>query len=623
MPNSPTLLGSVQDVQGARVSIGLDQATVAGLVFIEGHGYRIGQVGSFVRIPIGLTDLYGVVSQVGAGAVPESRAAVEPFGNRWMTVQLVGEGTRTAGFQRGITQYPTIGDEAHVVTEGQLARIYGHVATPGLVTVGRLASAEAIPALLDANRLVMRHSAVLGMTGSGKSTTVTTLLRALSDPTRFPASRVLVFDLHGEYASALGERAEVFRINADADRGEKELYVPLWALSFDEFLRVTPFRGIGDTERAALAEKVRELKRASLARVSRAGTDVDSVTVDTPVPFSIHRLWYELYRLVCSTHTVQQAQQGSATEAIERDANGQLRLGDLMRATPPQYRSITAGGPDRVYLAAAPVNLRRQLIALQGLLHDSRFDFLFRPGPWGLVPSQDNLDRQPEEDLDTLLKAWVGGPAPVTVLDLSGVPTGILMDLVGVLIRLLFDAMFWARRLSEGARARPLLFVMEEAHAYLNTGNDSAAAVSARRVVKEGRKYGIGAMVVSQRPAEIDATILSQLGTTVAMRLANSTDRGHVSAMASDGLEGLLGLLPTLRTGEAIIVGEAVDLPLRAMISAPPPGARPDSDDPRVYNAQGRDGWNGARRDEDYSRVMRNWREERASAPSPESSGGM
>ncbi|MBU4556762.1 MAG: ATPase, partial [Actinobacteria bacterium] len=112
-----TYLGTVQDVNGATVSVALDPDTVSGLAFIDGHGYRIGQIGSFVRIPIGFTDLFGIVSQVGAGAVPESRIEDEPHGYRWMRVQLIGEGQRLGAFERGISQYPTIGDEAHLVTD--------------------------------------------------------------------------------------------------------------------------------------------------------------------------------------------------------------------------------------------------------------------------------------------------------------------------------------------------------------------------------------------------------------------------------------------------------------------------------------------------------------------------
>jgi hypothetical protein len=611
MPNSPTYLGTVQDVQGATISVALDKDTVSGLAFIDGHGYRIGQIGSFVRIPIGFTDLFGIVSQIGAGAVPESLVKIEPYGYRWLKVQLIGEGQRAGEFKRGISQYPTITDEVHLVTEQDLVRIYGRPDAPKFVRVGSLASAESIPALIDIDRLITRHSAVVGTTGAGKSTTVANLLVSLSDPGRYPSARIIVLDIHGEYHTALHDRATLFRVNADESQGEKRLFIPYWALSFDELLRVTPFSGLNDSDRTALVEKVKQLKLASLHKQARAGVTPDTMTVDTPIPFSIHRLWYELYRYVCSTHTAQQTQgQNENTEAIEQDSDGQQMIGDIMGVIPPRYRPITQGGPDRVFLSAAQLNIRRQIIAMESILRDTRYDFFFRPGPWCPSPTRDNLDAQPDKDLDDLLKSWVGGDKPITILDLSGVPVSILTDLIGVLIRLLFDALFWARYLPEGGRTRPLLFVLEEAHTYLNSGNEGAASIAARRIVKEGRKYGLGAMIVSQRPSEIDPTILSQCGTMFAMRLANATDRSYVTGMASDNIEGLFNTLPTLRTGEAIIVGEAVQLPLRTFIDAPAKNRQPDSHDPKVYDPDANGGWNRPKQTEDYERVVKNWRSE-------------
>ena len=226
------------------------------------------------------------------------------------------------------------------------------------------------------------------------------------------------------------------------------------------------------------------------------------------------------------------------------------------------------------------------------------------------MPDLNDLNAQPNKDLDELLEDWLGSDKPITILDLSGVPVSILTDLIGVLVRLLFDSLFWARNLPEGGRTRPLLFVFEEAHTYLNSGNNRAASAAVRRVIKEGRKYGLGAMIVSQRPAEIDPTILSQCGTLFAMRLANLTDRSHVTGTSSDNLEGFFNMLPTLRTGEVIVVGEAVHLPLRALVDLPGEGRRPDSNDPKVYDPDAQSGWNRPKCSEDYARVLKNWRTE-------------
>ncbi|MFH0823345.1 MAG: DUF87 domain-containing protein, partial [Pseudomonadota bacterium] len=505
MQNNPTLLGTVQDVQGASISVALDKNTVSGLTFIEGHGYRIGQIGSFIRIPIGFVDLFGIVSQIGAGAVPANVAEDEPFGYRWMKIQLIGEGQRKGEFNRGISQYPTIGDEVHLVTEQDLSRIYGRPDAPNFVRIGSLASAESIPALVDVDKLITRHCAVVGTTGAGKSTTVANLLLSLSDADKYPSARIIILDIHGEYYSALRDRATVFRVNPNVKHEEKPLFIPYWAMTFDEMLAVT-FGQIGDTERGAVMEKVTDLKLNALKQVSRNGVPEDNLTVDTPVPFSVHRLWFDLYRLVHATHRKAGGGQSEETEALLVDDKGQVvQSGDILNVIPPRYKPQTqATGDEKIYLSSSPLNLRRPLHALASRLRDPRYAFLFRPGPW--YPNEDGI---PEQDLDSLLESWIGGSNAITILDLSGIPVPILTHLVGVLLRVIFDALFWARNLSEGGRERPLLVVLEEAHAYLNQGNEGTAALAARRLVKEGRKYGLGAMVVSQRPSEIDSTILS------------------------------------------------------------------------------------------------------------------
>ncbi len=610
MPHDPAFLGTVQDVQGATISVALNPDTVSGLAFVEGHGYRIGQVGSFVRIPMGYVDLFGVVSQVGAGAVPERLAEVEPHGYRWMTVQLVGEGHRRGEFKRGLSQYPTVGDQVHLVTEQDLVRIYGRPDSPNFVRVGNLASAESIPALLDVDKLVTRHSAVVGATGAGKSTTVAGLLVSLSDKIRYPSARIIILDIHDEYAPALKDRATVFRVNPTTNQNELSLCIPYWAMTFDELLSVT-FGSLDDTSRGAVLEKITALKLSALATQPRAGVTENNLTVDTPAPFSIHKLWFDLYRLVNATHTVAGGQ-SEQTEAPLLDENkAPVQCGDPLRVIPPKYKPHTqAAGTEKIYLSSSPLNIRRPLESLASKLRDPRFDFLFKPGPW--CP---NVEGLPKEDLDSLLEQWIGGPQLITILDLSGIPPSVRTDLVGTLLRIIYDALFWARNLSEGGRERPLLLVLEEAHGYLGQGDTGPAAMAVRRIVKEGRKYGIGAMIVSQRPSEIDTTILSQCGTILAMRLSNPTDRSHITATVTDNLEGLLSMLPILRTGEAIIVGEAVHLPVRTLIDPPGKDRRPDSSDPFVYDDKGPGGWNRKREKSNYADVVAVWRRQEPRSP--------
>lgn len=606
MIEKATFLGTVEDVHGSTVSVVLDEATVSGLLFLDGHGYRVGQVGSFVRISIGYIDLFGIVSQVGAGAVPEKLAEVEPYGRRWMTIELMGEGDGSGNFQRGVSQYPTIGDPVHLVRESDLAKIYGRPDTPNFVQIGHLASAESIPTLVDLDKLVTRHSAVVGTTGAGKSTTVASLLASLSDRQRYPSARILILDIHGEYPAALKDRATIFRVKPDQNSEEKQLFVPYWAMTFDELLSVS-MGNLDEKGRGAVLEKITELKRDSIKKQSREGITNDNLTVDSPVPFSIHKMWFDLHCEMRSTHYQKAGvQQSRETWALETDDSDNLiQPGDVMKAIHPLFKRVkdVAGDPEKIRWSTSTLNIGGAIDALGSKLRDPRFDFLFRPGPW--LPSEEG---QPEEDLDSLIERWLGGSEPIAILDLSGIPVSIVTNLIGALLRIIYDCLFWARNMSEGGRERPLLVVLEEAHAYLGKGDQGPAALAVKRIVKEGRKYGIGAMIISQRPAEVDDTILSQCGTFFAMRLSNATDRGHVTGTASDNLSGLFDMLPTLRTGEMIITGEAIHLPVRTVLDPPPKNRRPDSGDPLVYDDKYPGGWNRRREKGDYGEVVKAWR---------------
>lgn len=620
--NNPTLLGTVQDVNGTSISVTLNNNQLSGLTFVNGQGYRIGQLGTFVRIPIGYIDLFGIVSQVGASAVPENLATNSPYGNRWLTIQLIGEGYRKGSFQRGISQYPTIDDEVHLVSEEDLANIYGEQKKQNhLVRVGHIAGSESIDALIDINKLVTRHSAIVGTTGSGKSTTVAGLLNALSDSTKFPSARIIVLDLHGEYGNALKDRANIYKINPEAtSTTKKPLHIPFWALSADELIEIT-FGNFGDNHKTKnlIIERITQLKQEAFEKLdaaSQLGIVKENINADSPIPFSIHSLWYELYCKEFGTYFSDSAKLPiEANWAFELDGDGNKILGNKEKAIPPRFRKVKniAADPEKIQYLPDGLNMRSQLENLGAKLRISRFDFLYNPGDW-----KPKLDGTVTKDLDKLVKDWIGSEKPITILDLSGVPTSLTNSIVGILLRILYDGLFWSRNLKEGGRLRPLLLVMEEAHSYLNDNFQGAASSIVQRIVKEGRKYGIGAMIVSQRPSEINPTILSQCGTFFAMRLSNHTDRAHITSAITDNLEGLTNMLPILRTGEALILGEAVKLPMRTMIEAPPKGKRPDSQDPIVCSEEtnpdldpsvGGGGWNSrVDIDTDFLPFISTWR---------------
>jgi hypothetical protein len=196
----------------------------------------------------------------------------------------------------------------------------------------------------------------------------------------------------------------------------------------------------------------------------------------------------------------------------------------------------------------------------------------------------------------------VGHDKSITVLDVSGLPSEVLSTIVGTLIRIVYDMLFWAFDLPISGRNQPLLIVLEEAHIFLPEGGDSAAHRTISRIAKEGRKYGIGLSVVTQRPVEIESTVLSQCGTMIALRLTNSADRAKVEAAMPDDLGALSGMLPALRTGEGMVLGEAMPIPSRIQFFKA--RKRPRGDDPEMPQSWRKERPDGAH----YESALSNWR---------------
>ncbi len=589
----PTYLGNVSAVSGASVTVKLAESLASGLAIIHGHTYRVAQVGSFVRIPQGYQDLFGIVSEVGATAAPPTATEGIVDTGRWMRVELAGEAIG-AKFERGLSQHPNINDSVHIVTETDLKRIYGH-GGDDQIPIGTLSSAENIVVRLSLDNLVTRHSAVLGSTGSGKSTTVASLLRSIVKPSGAtegsPGARILLLDLHGEYSRALGDVARV--LSATPQPGETPLYVPYWALEAGELLEFVA-GGLTDNQEIAFTDKIQDLKAARLAANAIPGLDANALTVDSPIPFSLNQLWFDLIDFETRTFV------GRERDQPALEPGGQ---GDAATLTPPRYQphAMGAAGP---YMNQAAKGIRRHLNLMRSRLLDRRYDFLLHPGPW-----EPDLNGRAVADLDTLLQGWLGHEKPITILDLSGVPSTVLERLIGSILRIIYEALFWSREKTEGGILRPLLVVMEEAHRYLGPDTAGVAADIVKRIAKEGRKYGIGAMLVSQRPAEVDETVLSQCGTLIALRLSNPTDRSRVKGALPDNLAGLMDLLPVLRTGEAIIAGEAARLPVRCRVTLPSEDHLPRSMDPDVTKA-----WSHRRVAEGYDRVVASWRAQSTTA---------
>lgn len=580
--SDPTFIGWVDEVRGPTAWIKLSPSLSSGISIVEGVSYRIGQVGSFVRIPQGYHNLYGVVSSI--GAKPTAASDIKEI-DRWLTVELVGEAI-AHDFQRGVSRHPNVDDFAHLVTQDELAQLYR---TDGKqdVAVGSLASAEHIAVRVSADKLLNRHAAILGSTGAGKSTTVASLLRSIvhssgEQGAAYPASRVMLFDIHGEYSQAFGDIANVF--SANPREGERTLVIPFWALDVRDLLKFL-LGNLSEEHEAVILDKIQDYKREYLAANQIPGLEPAQVTAETPIPFSLHRLWYDLIDHELMTLTGE-----------NRDEPALEEEGDAEALIPPVYtpHALGAAGP---FLNPNPRGIKRQLGLLRSRLLDRRFDFLLHPP--GYEP---NIAGTVENDLDTLLNDWLGLEKSIVILDLSGVPNSVLERLIGSVLRIVYESLYWSREKSEGGVERPMLLVLEEAHRYLSD-LDGSASLMVQRIVKEGRKYGVGSVIVSQRPSEVNETVLSQCGTFFAMRLSNPADRAKVKGTLPDNLASLMDMLPVLRTGECVIVGEACKLPVRCRIALPAEEHRPASVDPSVS-----EGWGVSRTEEGYDRVLLSWR---------------
>lgn len=286
---NPTLIGHVDSVKGGVVTIRLHD-DVPTFMMVSGRSYRVGQIGAFLRIPLGYTQLYAVCTLVGAAAAPVRDEPSVALGHRWLSSTLFGESIGGV-FERGVSQYPTIEDEVHLVTPEDMRVIYGSTEEERAITVGHVAAASGISGQLDLGRLVTRHCAIVGSTGSGKSNFVAVLLEAIATQ-GFPSARVLVIDPHGEYGTVVGQHGRVFRVNAEPKKGEHELYVPFWALPFEE-LQAIALGSMQPSTEAAVRDEVRARKKTAAKYLTNEPPDT-VITADSPIPFSLKSLWFGL-----------------------------------------------------------------------------------------------------------------------------------------------------------------------------------------------------------------------------------------------------------------------------------------------------------------------------------------
>lgn len=338
----------------------------------------------------------------------------------------------------------------------------------------------------------------------------------------------------GKVVEALKGVARTFRVNPTD--GSEQLVVPYWAMDINDVVQFVMGK-VEEKSLTAVLDRILEEKQASLAKSKFAGVSENSLTITSPIPFSLKKLWHDLIDPELKT-----------TKDNQGLITAQTSPGDAETLTPPKYPPAGPGNTTPFLNKVGVLSIRRQLAQLRSRLLDRQYDFMLHPGKW-----EPKLDGTVECDLAELLESWIGHDKPITILDLSGIPSVVMTRLIGGILNIIYEGLFWGRELPEGGRQRPELIVMEEAHRYLGGKDDSQARDMVQRIVKEGRKFGVGAMIVSQRPSEIDDTILSQCGTFFALRLTNANDRSTVRAALPDNLSGVVDSLPVLRTAELFL----------------------------------------------------------------------
>lgn len=549
MINYETAVGTVISVTGNIVSVQLSDTVKSNSPIIDGVVYRIGQIGSFLKIPLGYCNLYGIVTQIGASAIPANildKYLEKDFdyltNQQWLTMSLIGEqiGTR---FERGVSQSPTTGDAVHLVTISDLKNIYSDYNQVSSINVGNISVSESLNAFLDLDKLVSRHFAILGSTGSGKSNAVGITINSIIEK-NFKRTRIIILDPHGEYNTAFKSHSKVFKTGND--NPQEALYVPYWALPFNELLSLFE-APISDLNRDYFRSKIVEYKIQG-AKTNGIPIDTALITADSPIPFSLKQLWFDLDDFERQTFNERGKPETKTNLIISGDAD---------KLISNQYEPASTNN-SKPYLNNQAKGILSFLDAIRFKLKDTRYDFLFNPGCYA-----PDLTGKVSKDISYLLESWLGVDKPISIFDLSDVPAELMLSISGTLLNIIYDALFWGQNLSNGGKQQPLLVVLEEAHNYLKAGANSIASRTVQRIAKEGRKYGVGLLLVTQRPSELDETVLSQCGTIFALRMNNSKDRGFVASAIQDELKSLVDLLPSLRTGEAIISGEGVKIPSR------------------------------------------------------------
>jgi len=507
-PSPTDVLGRVVGVSGSEATVELTPRAL---------GAEKPTVGRFIGLVTGPTLIVGMVTEIGeepiSGGIFRKTAQLDLVGDIRIAPPNAGR------FQRGVAEYPSIGDNAILLGEKELRLVYG-TADANHAHIGDLQQNTDIGVHIDIDNLVSRHFAVLGATGVGKSSGVAIVLQKILE-TR-PNLRIFLVDPHNEYARCFGDRAQVLT--------PRNLRLPFWLFNFEETLDAFFGGRPGVEEEVEILADVIPLAKAAYLQYKPGAAAERSLTkkkdprdagftADTPVPY---------------------------------------RVEDLLNLLDERMGKLDARGQR--------VTIHRLITRIQTFRNHPRYAFMFENANIGGDTMADilgNLFRLPPNG------------KPMTIMQLAGFPAEVVDSVVSVLCRMAFDFGLW----SDGVA--PLLFVCEEAHRYAPADKKIGFGPTRRalsRIAKEGRKYGVFLGLVTQRPAEIDPTIISQCSTLFCMRLSNEHDQALIRSAVSDAAANLLSFIPSLGVRQVFTFGPGVAVPTRMRFIEIPENVRPNSE---------------------------------------------
>ncbi|PAX07895.1 ATP-binding protein [Sphingomonas lenta] len=481
---------------------------IASLQALAGHPDPVvattGQVGTQIKMRVGSAWLVANVRSLQLDPTDNDRIMAD--------IDFLGEGDeeRLTGklynFRRGVTRYPTPGCEVHPISTADLKQIYA-ADDRAHIEIGAVYPTRDTRAALYVDAMLGKHFALVGSTGTGKSTSAALILHRICDLA--PQGHIVMIDPHGEYSAAFRTNGAIYDVN--------NLQMPYWLMNFEEHCEV--FLTTQGSERQIDADILAKCLLQARAK-NRIGQEIAKLTVDAPVPYLLSDL----------------------TNGISQEMGKMDRAGD----TAPYLRLKTK---------------------IEEIKADPRYGFMFS----GMLVA-DTM----QQFLARVFRL-PGDGKPISIIDVSGVPSDITSTVVAVLSRMTFDFAIWSRNEPK----RPVLLVCEEAHRYVpRHDNGSSVGRILSRIAKEGRKYGVSLGLITQRPSDLADGVLSQCGTIVAMRLNNEVDQAFVRAAMPEGARGFLDSIPALRNRECIICGEGVAVPIRVSFDGLEENRRPASSDP-------------------------------------------